>query len=134
MSVEGRDAGMLSVLLVDDNEDHRWLMRRALAPLKDRIRIRLAEDGPSALAAVEAEVPGIVLLDVKMPGMDGFEVLRRLRMADRTKDVPVFLFTSSDSLADIERASALGANGLVTKPLDPASFGRVLRATLEGYL
>ena len=124
----------LRVLVVDDNEDHRFLTRRALAPLKERVSVALAADGPSALDAIRQEPPDIVLLDVKMPGMDGFEVLRRLREDERTRALPVVLFTSSDHEEERARAQALGASGFVTKPLDAASFGRVVRATLEAYL
>ena len=124
----------LRVLVVDDNEDHRFLTRRALAPLGERVAVSLAQDGPSALASVARELPDLVLLDVKMPGMDGFEVLRRLRAEERTRALPVVLFTSSDHEEERVRAEALGASGFVTKPLDAASFGRVVRATLEAYL
>ena len=124
----------LRVLVVDDNEDHRFLTRRALAPLRDRVEVALAEDGPAALAAIAKQAPDVVLLDVKMPGMDGFEVLRRIREDARTRTLPVVLFTSSDNEDDQARAASLGASGFVTKPLDPATFGRVVRGTLEAYL
>ena len=124
----------LRVLVVDDNEDHRFLTRRALAPLGERVRVSLAEDGPAALAAIAASLPDLVLLDVKMPGMDGFEVLRRLRGDPRSRALPVVLFTSSDHEEERQRALDLGASGFVTKPLDAASFARVVRATLEAYL
>ena len=124
----------LRVLVVDDNEDHRFLIRRALAPLGDRVRVSLAADGPAALAAVAADPPDLVLLDVKMPGMDGFEVLRRLRAEARSRTLPIVLFTSSDHEEERQRGADLGASGFVTKPLDAASFSRVVRATLEAYL
>lgn len=124
----------LRVLVVDDNGDHRFLTRRALAALAPRVDVVLAEDGPAALRSVADARPDVVLLDVKMPGMDGFEVLRRLRAGAGTRDVPVVLFTSSDSEADRERGAALGASGFVTKPLDAKAFARVVRETLEAYL
>ena len=124
----------LRVLVVDDNEDHRFLTRRAVAALGPQVEVALAEDGPAALRAAAEVRPDIVLLDVKMPGMDGFEVLRRLRGDAATRDVVVVMFTSSDSEADRERGEALGASGFVTKPLDAKAFARVVRETLEAYL
>jgi CheY-like chemotaxis protein len=121
--------------VVDDNPDHRFLTKRALTPL--RVDVLMASGGEEALACVGAPDAGarpeLVLLDVKMPGMDGFEVLRRLREERATRDLPVILFTSSENAVDVERARALGADGFVTKPLDARAFVDVVRSTVEGW-
>ena len=129
--------GTFRVLVVDDNEDHRFLTRRAIGQLKPAhdVEVVMAASGEAALDLARREPrPHLVLLDVKMPGTDGFEVLRRLRDEPGTRDLWIVMFSSSENAADQARASALGASGFVTKPLDAASFGRVVRATLEAYL
>lgn len=96
----------------------------------------MASDGEEAIERANdanGERPDFVLLDIKMPGMDGFEVLRRLRASAPTRDLPVVLFSSSENALDIERAQRLGANGFVTKPLDARSFVDVVRGTIEAW-
>jgi CheY-like chemotaxis protein len=124
------------VLVVDDNPDHRYLTTRALAPLRERLEleIALAADGEEALARVaKGPPPHLVLLDVKMPGMDGFEVLVRLRAALQPRPPSVVMLTSSDNAADQARAEALGADAFVTKPIDAKGFAAIVRATVEEW-
>ncbi len=80
--------------------------------------VRVAHDGEAGLAACAEAVPAVVLCDIVMPGIDGFEVCRRLRADGRTRDVPVMLLTSLADPADVMRALAAGADNFVTKPYD----------------
>ena len=122
----------LRVLVVDDNSDHRFLTRRALAGIPD-VSVQLAVDGEDALRRIGDAQPDLVLLDVKMPGMDGFEVLARLRSSGPARGLRVVLFSSSESPADVARARELRADGFVTKPIDARGFAEVARATVEAW-
>jgi CheY-like chemotaxis protein len=123
----------LRVLVVDDNDDHRFLTRRALAQAQD-VALAFARDGEEALAACwSAPRPDLVLLDIKMPRKDGFEVLAALRADSRTASLPVVMLTSSENGGDVARAKALGADDYVTKPLDAKTFGERVRAILASW-
>lgn len=106
------------VLVVDDGVTNRHLLGRILAA--DGVRTTFAADGESALAAAQAEPPDLVLLDVLMPGVDGFEVCRRLKRQPATADVPVIFLTSLERPEDKVRGLQLGAVDWVAKPFDPA--------------
>jgi two-component system, response regulator len=124
----------LRILLVEDDDDHVFLIRRALADLGDvAVRIEVAGDGEQAverLARSRFEPggrPQLVLLDLKMPRMDGLEVLRRLRADEAARGLPVVVLTSSERPEDREEAVALGASWFVCKPTD----GRRLRSEIQ---
>lgn len=107
-----------SVLVVDDDANNRDLLSRRLRRLGYRVEV--ARDGFHALELIAAG-PGtfeLVLLDVMMPGLDGFAVLRRLREAHPATDLPVIMATAKDNSEDVVLALSLGANDYVTKPLD----------------
>ena len=120
------------VLIVDDNPDHRFLTRRALKGL-DGVEVALAGDGNEAVASATAKRPDLALIDVKMPGMDGFEVLVRIRAALQPDPPRVVMLTSSENAADKERAAMLGADGFVTKPIDAKEFAILVRATVGSW-
>src|SRR3981081_729859 len=90
------------VLVVDDGESNRALIEAFLADLD--CRIRLVADGPSALAAIDEETPDLVLLDVQMPGIDGYEVCRRVKARPRGRLLPVVMITALDHAGDRVRA------------------------------
>jgi CheY-like chemotaxis protein len=128
---------MFTVLLVDDNFDHRFLTKRALKPLEGegKLRVVVADDGESALQQLAGGLtPSLVLLDIKMPRRDGFEVLSEIRHAAATAKLPVVMFTSSEARSDVERARSLGADDYVTKPLDAREFQDKVRALVAAWL
>ncbi len=86
--------------------------------------------GEEALEAAVARPPDVVVLDVALPGIDGFEVLRRLRGAPATADVPIVIATAQAQDEDVRRGYALGVQGYVTKPFEPPSLVAVVRAAL----
>jgi len=106
-----------TVLIVDDQPDERAIQQAMLS--HRGYAVKEAADGRAGLDMALAVRPDLILLDVAMPGMDGFDVCRALRKDDRTREVPVILFTASvvGELAD--RARAAGATGVLEKPVDP---------------
>jgi two-component system response regulator len=119
------------ILLVEDNPDEADLALRALQAGSQRPVVVLASDGVEALdyllgtgthASDPPALPDVVLLDLKLPRIDGLEVLRRLRGNERTKDLPVVILTSSLRGEDLERGYALGANSYVRKPIQFSQF------------
>ncbi len=103
------------VLVVDDDPTMRVLVVETLLP--DGIEVVEAEDGPSALVALHARTPDLVLLDVQMPGVDGFSVCEAIRALPGGADVPVVMMTGLEDVDSIRRAYEAGATDFVTKPL-----------------
>jgi CheY-like chemotaxis protein len=86
--------------------------------LRPGIRLRLADEPVAGLAIAQAFPPDLVLLDIQLPGMDGFEVLRRLRAGHRTADVPVIAVSANAMPDDIATARSAGFDDYLTKPVD----------------
>ncbi len=116
-----------TVVLVDDAADVRMLLQVLLE--LDGYAVTATADGATGLAAVRAERPDVVLLDVQLPGMDGTEVLRQLRADPPTADLPVVLLTGSPE-QDTAALLGLGATGVLRKPFDPDTVGAQLAALL----
>ncbi len=135
------------VLLVEDNPDDEALARRAFTKSRLANEILVARDGVEAIALLlgtEAEVkegagdgtpdrprrreplPQLVLLDLKLPRVDGLEVLRRIRGHPRTRTLPVVVLTSSDEERDLVESYRLGVNSYIRKPVDFQQFARVI--------
>ncbi len=116
-----------TILIVDDDR----LNRAALAELlQDECRVLLAKDGPAGLQVLAEEDVSLVLLDVSMPGMDGYEVLRRIKSSPKTADVSVVFITGMSEVEDETRGLLLGAADYVQKPIRPA----IVRARVQVHL
>jgi two-component system, response regulator len=126
-----------TILLVEDNQDHELLTLRALPKHNIVNEVHVAHDGAEALEYLfpnEAPtgailpMPQMVLLDLKLPKIDGLEVLKRLRNEDRTRYLPVVVLTSSDEEQDLLDSYQLGANSYIRKPVD---FDQFMEATRQ---
>ncbi len=111
----------IEILLVEDNPDDLELALRAFSEHRLRNRIHIARDGAEALEflfALDSPVLKVILLDLKLPKIDGLEVLKQIRANEQTKLFPVVVLTSSKEDKDLTRAYELGANSYIVKPLD----------------
>jgi len=107
----------VNVLVADDDRDIRDLIRFKLE--QAGFRPRVFDDGPSALAAIEADPPDLAVLDVMMPGLSGIDVLRKVRGDDRLGKVRVILLTARSRDADVDAGFATGADDYIIKPFSP---------------
>jgi len=110
------DNSMPAVLIVEDDADSRLMLRLLLETW--RYRALEAADGIEALSLAERETPDLILMDVKMPRLDGFETTRRLRASGKTSEVPIIFLTGCAEETDRRHASAVGATEYMLKPLD----------------
>jgi len=118
------------ILVADDDARNRKLLETLL--VADGHQVVAVDSGRAALSAATAEPPDLVLLDLMMPGMDGFEVLRRLKAAPDLQDIPVVMVTALDDSGSRARMEAAGAVGLLIKPLDRWKLKEILERVLGG--
>jgi two-component system response regulator len=117
------------ILLVEDNPDDVELTRDALTENKIANPLIVASDGAEALQYLETAnpLPRVVLLDLKLPKIDGLDVLRAMRQNERTRDLPVVVLTTSREESDLVESYRLGANSYVRKPVDFVEFHDAVR-------
>jgi two-component system cell cycle response regulator DivK len=116
------------ILVVEDQEDNRQILRDLLG--NAGYELTEAEDGEDAIAAVARRRPDLILMDIQLPLMDGYEATRRIRTNPDLKSVPIIAVTSYALAGDEDKALAAGCNGYVTKPYSP----RDLLAKVRTYL
>ena len=118
------------ILLVEDDPDHELLTIRALKKSNIANDVRVARDGEEAISMILGEEglrPQVVLLDLKLPKLDGLEVLRRIRENDATRMLPIVVLTSSDEERDVVRSYKLGVNSYIRKPVNFNDFAEATR-------
>lgn len=109
------DVDKLKVLIVDDVPLNILLVKKMLSQYT--FQIQTATNGQAALDIISSDTPDLVLLDLMMPGIDGFEVIERVRAFEKTKNLPIIILSALNSEADIVRGMQLGANDFVNKPI-----------------
>ena len=118
---------MKRILVVEDQEDNRQILRDLLAA---HYAVAEAENGEEALAAVARERPDLILMDIQMPIMDGYEATRRIKADPATRSIPIMVVTSYALSGDEEKARTAGCDAYVTKPYSP----RQLLAKIREFL
>jgi len=122
--------GSRSILLVEDDPDHELLTLRALKKANVANALHVARDGEEAIAMLMGPKPirpQVVLLDLKLPKVDGLEVLRRIRGSAATRMTPVVVLTSSDEESDVVRSYQTGVNSYIRKPVNFSDFAETTR-------
>lgn len=131
------ETNRIEILLVEDNQDDLDMTLRALRKANFANRIQIARDGVEALEFIFREGrqakgefesgPKVVLLDLKLPKIDGMEVLKRIKSDPRTKSIPVVMLTSSEEQKDVIQSYNLGVNSYLVKPVNFAAFAETVQ-------
>jgi two-component system, OmpR family, alkaline phosphatase synthesis response regulator PhoP len=118
------------VLLVDDDP---VILRLLEVNFRlDGFKVAVASRGDDAIAAVDRDPPDAVIVDVMMPGVDGYGVCERLRLDPRFGNLPIVMLTARSQEEDLDRGTALGIAGYMTKPFDPSELVALVRSLLQG--
>jgi two-component system alkaline phosphatase synthesis response regulator PhoP len=126
---EAPDLSQATILLVDDNVQNLELMQAYLESLP--CKIRTARDGLEAVELIDEDCPDLVLLDVMMPRMSGFEVCQKIKSSPATRDVVVIMVTALHEVGDFERAVECGTNDFITKPVNKLELITRVKSLLE---
>jgi len=134
--------GNIDILLVEDNPHDAEMILETLGKQDISNRVRAISDGAEAidylfgpegcLAKAEVHLPKLILLDLKLPKVSGLEILKRIKSDERTRHIPVVVFTSSDEARDRTESYRRGANSYIVKPMQAAAFSRFV-ADLGAY-
>jgi len=124
------DKGMSRIVIADDDPVSRGLIRDVLEP--QSYEVFEASNGEEALAMIVETRPDLVLLDIQMPVLDGYEVLKKLRDDVRFHDLPVAIVTALAMASDRERALSIGSNAYITKPINVSALRAQVRTLLQG--
>lgn len=118
---------MAVIMIVDDEEEARLGLNRLL--IREGYTIKLASSGEEALVLINQARPDAILLDFKMPGLDGIEVCRRIRSNDKTRTIPIIMITGFPEEKEI--AVQAGADDFLDKPIDPINLSMRIRCVLK---
>jgi two-component system cell cycle response regulator DivK len=119
-----------TILIVEDSELNRRLLEAVLEP--HGYRLLTAEDGETGVALARAELPDLVLMDVLLPGIDGYEATRQFRADPETRHLVVVALTASTAPEEKDQALAAGCDGYIAKPIDTRTFPQQIRQFLSG--
>jgi two-component system cell cycle response regulator DivK len=120
---------MPKILLIEDNEMNRDMLSRRL--VRRGYEVAIAVDGEQGLAMARAEAPALVLMDMSLPGIDGWEVTRRLKAAPDTRGIPVIGLTAHAMAGDRDKALAAGCDDFDTKPVELTRLLEKIEALLR---
>ncbi|HOW56518.1 MAG TPA: response regulator [Smithellaceae bacterium] len=134
----------LDVVIVEDNRNDVEMILDALQDAKINIRSQILKDGAEAVdyffnpakefVREKHQPPRLVMLDLKLPKINGLEVLKKLKSSESTKDIPVVVFTSSNEVRDRMQSYALGVNSYLLKPSDADEFARYIERIMEYWV
>jgi len=119
------------VLIVDDHQQNLELLEVYLEELPN-VSVRTAADGIEAMGLIADDPPDLVLLDIMMPRMSGFEVCKQIKSNPKTRDILVVMVTALNETGDIERATECGADDYLSKPIDRRALVNLVRTLLAG--
>ena len=128
-SISDVDLSSASILLVDDNAQNLELMAAFLEELP--CTLQTASDGVEAIESIERMRPNLVILDVMMPRMSGFEVCQKIKSQPSTREIVVIMVTALNEVSDYERAVECGTNDFITKPVNKLELLTRVRTLLE---
>lgn len=117
------------ILIADDNEQNRELLEAYLAD--GAYETEMSHDGPSTLEKVKTFQPDLVLLDIMMPKLSGYEVCQRMKADQATRDIPILMVTALNEMGDIEKAVAAGCDDFLTKPVNRLELTTRVRSLLR---
>jgi two-component system, cell cycle response regulator DivK len=106
----------MRVLYVEDNDDNIYMLERRLK--RSGFTVLIARDGAEGVAMAAAEMPDLILMDMGLPVLDGWEATRQIKAAEKTKDIPVIALTANAMSGDREKALAAGCDDFDTKPVE----------------
>ena len=121
---------MTKILYVEDNEDNVYMLTRRLE--RKGFEVIVAIDGEQGVAMAAAEMPALILMDLSLPGLDGWEATRQLKASPATRDIPVIALTAHAMTGDAEKAFAAGCDDYDTKPVDLPRLLEKISALLPG--
>lgn len=121
---------MPRILYVEDNEDNVYMLRRRLA--KHDYEMIVAEDGEKGVAAAEREKPALILMDLSLPVLSGWDAARRLKSAEATRGIPIIALSAHALEGERDRALAAGCDDFETKPVDLARLLEKMQRLLNG--
>lgn len=127
------DLSGCSVLVVEDNLSNQTVLSRLLNVM-GITKIEVAGDGVEGLKKIETFIPDLIILDIAMPRMNGYEVLHQLKVDSKTRNIPVLIQTAVDSRETREKTFSSGATDFITKPVNPLEFFARVRVHLENHL
>lgn len=123
------DAKAAKILVVDDDPDVRLLVGARLR--SSGYEVVMAEDGEAAIKIFRREKPAMLLLDLGLPGLDGYQVCRTLKSDPSTREIPIIVLSAQSQQTDKDRAAELGVEGYVAKPFVPGALLSEIRTLLE---
>lgn len=121
---------MTTLLLVEDNEMNRDMQARRL--VRRGFEVLIAMDGREGVEVATEKLPDLILMDLNLPVMDGWEATRRLKSAPETRGIPIIALTAHATSGDRERAMEAGCDGYLSKPIDMAKLVEMIEKTLSG--
>jgi two-component system cell cycle response regulator DivK len=122
---------VIKVLYVEDNDDDVYMLKMRLE-LTDEFEVLVAEDGEKGCAMAAAEQPDLILMDLEMPGVDGWEATRRLKVDPNTRDIPIIALSAHALAGTREKALAAGCDEFDTKPIEFDRLIGTIRRLLDG--